>query len=113
MIAMGATSFKSFADAATAFDSLTARTDDMSGKLDLLAKDVRFSRARDDLAAPLAAMLATYGVTLPPVDEATGMIDEVALDAAMNTHPVNHQQRIVPPERQARLRRMLSDMGRL
>jgi hypothetical protein len=85
----------------------------MSGKLDLLAKDVRFSRARDDLAAPLAAMLATYGVTLPPVDEATGMIDEVALDAVLNAHAANHQQQKVPPERQARLRRILADMGRL
>ena len=97
--------FKNVSDVAAAFDSLSAR-------VDLIARDVQYGRVRADLQSSLASMLSAYGVTLPALNPATGLYDPVALHEALNPVHPQHSQAI-PQERQARLRRMLTDMGRL
>jgi len=99
------TVFKSLYEAGIAFDSLVARVDGLS-------KDIRYANARERLSPEMAGILANHTVTLPPVDQTTGMIDEAGLEAALNTHPAGHPH-AMPTERQARLRRLLTEMGRL
>ncbi len=98
------TAFKSLDDAANAYDALAA-------KVEVLSRDVRFASAREALQPALTGMLANYNITLPPLSE-DGTYDADALDDALNAFPPGHAHG-VPPERQARLRRMLTEMGRL
>jgi len=96
----------------TTIAGLGINLDALTKRVELLAKDFQYARARETLAPTLAALLANHTVTIPPVDPTTGMIDEAALEAALNTHPAGHPHGM-PAERRAQLRRMLNDMGRL
>jgi len=86
--------------------------DALTKRVDLLAREIKYTSARERLAPELAGLLAGYSVSLPPVDESTGLIDEKELSAALRAPPAGHPH-AMPAEQQARLRRVLADMGRL